>query len=394
MSLRFSSALVVATSLTATLACSAGAGKFNGPSGSGNAAGSGGSGTLSPGSSGSGNALNLGGEPSTTGADPSDSRELPVRKKVCDAAGNCSCLRLALLGTLASAATDTDSQAFTTWLNANSDGTATVTNVPTKPTLDATFLARYDILLVGNVNTWAFGVDEKAAVQKWVSETGGGIITLTGFASTPTEPDASSQLIAFSGVNYGSGTNPNVETAPASGQSKPVFYQGGSTDLKMCFDWNGNTSGAQHSSPRITTPIQFTPQTGSMEKLTLGLAYVGAFIGWPVTAPAGATVVAKDPVTGGNMAVAYEYQGKGRIFAFGDEWVIFSNEWEPSGKPANQQMDQYNPCWVPAAGDVPAHFHSVQTLYQTKQFWYDAINWVAPPNECHFVVVDPDVVVK
>ena len=99
-------------------------------------------------------------------------------------------------------------------------------------------------------------------------------------------------------------------------------------------------------------------------------------------------------MTGGNIAVAFEYQGKGRIFAFGDEWVVFSNEWEPSGQPANQQMDQYNPCCVPAAGDVPAHFHSVQTLYQTKQFWYDAINWVAPPNECHLVVVDPDVVVK
>jgi hypothetical protein len=36
----------------------------------------------------------------------------------------------------------------------------------------------------------------------------------------------------------------------------------------------------------------------------------------------------------------------------------------------------------------------VQTLYQTKQFWYDAINWVAPPNECGFQVEDPDVVVK
>jgi hypothetical protein len=395
MSLRFSSVLFFATSLSCAFACSAGSSTFNGPStGTGNDTSSGGSGTILPGTSGSGNALNLGGEPSTTGADPSDGRDLPLRKKVCDAAGKCSCLRLALLGTLASAATDSDSQAFTTWLNGNSEGTATLTNVPSKPTVDAAFLAQYDILLVANVNTWTFGADEQAAVAKWVTETGGGIITLTGFASTATEPEASSQLISFSGVNYGSGANPNLETAPASGESKPVFFKGGSANLKSCLEWNGNNGGVQHSSPRITTPIQFTPQTGGMEKLTLGLDYVGAFIGWPVTAPAGATVVAKDPVTGGNMAVAYEYQGKGRIFAFGDEWVIFSNEWEPSGQPANQQMDQYNPCWVPAAANVPAHFHSVETLYQTKQFWFDAINWVAPPNECHFVVTDPDVVVK
>ena len=396
MNLRLSSALVLVSSLIATFACSAGSpsGSSLGHDGSGDAPSSGGTGSIVVTSGGAGNVLNLGGELNTTGTDPSDGRALPVRKRVCDAAGKCSCLRLALLGTLASAATDTDSQAFVTWLNGNSDGTATLSTVASKPTVDAAFLAQYDILLVANVNTWTFSADEKAAVEKWVTETGGGIITLTGFASTPTEPEASSQLISFSGVNYGTGANPNVETAPSSGESKPLYYKGGTANLKSCLEWNGSTDGVQHSSPRITTPIQFTAQTGEMDKLTLGLDYVGAFIGWPVTAPAGATVIAKDPVTGGNMAVAYEYQGKGRIFAFGDEWVIFSNEWVPSGQPANKQMDQYNPCWVAAAGDAPGYFHSVETLYQTKQFWYDAINWVAPPNECHFVVKDPDVVVK
>jgi len=153
----------------------------------------------------------------------------------------------------------------------------------------------------------------------------------------------------------------------------------------------GTTTGPQHAQPFITTPIKFTPQTGTLEKLTANLDYVGAFIGWPVTAPADATVVAKDPVTGGNMAVAKEYNGKGRIFAFGDEWVTFSNEWKQTGTPSNQQMDMYNPCWVPASGNAAGFFHSVQTLYQTKQFWYNAINWVAPPNAC-FEIKDPDVI--
>jgi hypothetical protein len=388
MTLRFSSLFVVASSLVAALACSAGSG-----GGSTNSRGGiGGGGTLSPGD-GSGNSLNLGagvGMP-----DPTDTRTLPIRQQVCDTSGKCSCLRLAMLGTLASSAADTDSAAFVAWLNGNSDGTATLTNVPAKPTIDATFLGQYDILLVANVNTWVFSADEKAAIEKWVTDTGGGIITLTGFASTPAERDASSQAVSFSGINYGTASDTTAMTAPASGQSAPVFYQGGSTNLKNCLIWNGGT--ATHSSPDITTPIPFIPQTdttSNLTKLTLDLNYVGAFIGWPVTAPAGATVLAKDPVTGGNMAVALEYKGAGRILSFGDEWVIYTNEWQQTGTPADMQMDQYNPCWVPASGATPGFFHSVEDLYQTKQFWFNVINWVAPPNACNFTVIDPDVHIK
>jgi hypothetical protein len=56
-------------------------------------------------------------------------------------------------------------------------------------------------------------------------------------------------------------------------------------------------------------------------------------------------------------------------------------------------MDPYNICWQPPTASAPGFFQSVQTLYQTRQFWYDAINWVAPPNECNFTVSDPDVVI-
>ncbi len=388
MTLRFSSLVVVASSLAAALACSAGSSSGSPVSRDG----TGGSGTVTAG--GGTTSLALGGDTSTTTtSDPSDTRDLPVRKKVCDAMGNCSCLRLAMLGTLTSAATDSDSAAFVAWLNDNSAGTATLTNVATKPTIDDTFLNQYDILLVANVNDWVFSDAEKAAVEKWVSTTGGGIITLTGFVSTPAERDESSQIISFSGLNYGTATDSTPETAPASGQSSPVYYKGGMTDLKNCLFWNGGST--THSSPGITTPIQFTPQTDpELSKLTLNLDYVGAFIGWPVTAPAGSTILAKDPVTQGNMAVALEYNSKGRILAFGDEWVIYSNEWVPTGTPSDMQMDQYNPCWEPAVGSTMGFFQSVETLYQTKQFWFNAINWVAPPNECGFVVNDKDVVVK
>jgi hypothetical protein len=312
--------------------------------------------------------------------DPNDPRDVPVRQQMCDAAGKCTCLRLGLLGTLDSAAANKDTQPFIDWLNGNSDGTATVTMVATKPMLDETFLANYDILLVANVNGWAFSAAEKAAVEKWVKEQGGGIISLTGFVSTATEPADTSQLISFAGLGY------TALRSSENGQPVPVYYKDGSVDLKECLAWTGSSDAI------ITTPIKFTPQTGSMEKLTKSLSYVGAFIGFGVTAPAEATVVAKDPVSGQNMAVAYEVDGKGRILAFGDEWVIFKNQWEPTGNPHNMQMDAGNKCWQPAVGTEAGFFQSVKTLYQTKQFWYDAINWVAPPNECNFTVSDPDVV--
>lgn len=302
-----------------------------------------------------------------------------MREQVCDAQGRCTCLRVALLGTLESAANDRDTRPFVDWLNGNADGTATVTLVPQKPALDTAFLERYDVLLVANVNGWTFSAAEKAAVERWVRENGGGIVALTGFVSNDAEPAATSQLLEFSGIRF------QPPKTAENGQNVPVYYENGTTDLKNCLSWSGSSEAI------ITTPIKFAPQSGSLGKLTYELDYVGAYIGWAVAAPPAATVVATDPVTGANIAVAYELDGRGRLFAFGDEWVIFANQWQPVGDPHNRQMDEHNPCWHAATGGTPGFFHSVQTLYQTKQFWYDVISWVAPPNECNFTIRDPDV---
>jgi hypothetical protein len=392
MKLRFLASLAMFSILSSAFGCSAGGtgsgskNDDNDNDGSG-ATGSGAVGNqpnLDP--TGMSGTLNLGtGGGAPLPLDPNDPRGTP-RPKICDASGKCTCLRLALLGTLDSAADAKDTKPFIDWLNGNSDGTATVTMEATKPTIDATWLSNYDILVVANVNGWTFSADEKAAVETWVKEQIGGIITLTGFVSTAGEEVATSQLVDFAGMGYEA-----TPTAPAAGQSTPVYYKGGTTDLKNCLNmWNG----ADDTQAAITTAIKFTPQTGTMVKLTDSLDYVGAFIGWAAKAPAGSTVIATDPVSSANMAVALEVDGKGRIFSFGDEWVIFANQWQPRGTPTNMQMDMYNPCWVAASGTEPAFFHSTRTLYQTKQFWYDAINWVAPPSECNFTIVDDDVVVK
>lgn len=380
MTPRLSSLLLLTSSLVSGLACSS-AGTDGSPPLRGS--GGNGSGPVVNGG-GTGNSLGVDDRPMTT-SDPTDTRNVPMRKQMCDATGKCTCLRLALLGTLDSKADETDTQPFVDWLNASSGGTATVTMVTTKPNIDQTFLAQYDILLVSNVNTWTFSATEQAAVADWVKTTGGGIISLTGFTSEAGEPAATSQLIKFAGISYGSTA---TATAPQA-QSMPIYYKGGSQDLKNCFNWNPAPTANKAD---ITAPIHFTPQTGSLQKLTASIDYVGAFYGWNVVAPSDATVIGTDPVTQKPIAVAYEYMGAGRILAWGDEWVIFKNQWVKSGMPGNMQMDAGNICWVPADGSTPGFYHSVETLYQTKQFWYDAVNWVAPPNECNFVVDDPQVV--
>lgn len=187
------------------------------------------------------------------------------------------------------------------------------------------------------------------------------------------------------------GTTSADYTAPTTGDQTPIYYNGGAVDLRNCLRlWSLDVD----KQAAITTAIKFAPQTGALEKLTASLNYVGAYIGWSVKAPAGSTVVATDPASGKNIAVAYEVDGKGRIFSFGDEWVIFTNQWQPTGTFIDPRMEASNMCWQAESGTEPGFFHSARSLYQTKQFWYNAINWVAPPSECNFTIVDDDVVVK
>ncbi len=370
--------LLVLPSLLAVVACSAGGGP-DGPSsvsGHGNTGGNGSSlsttggvGVILPGVGGTGQ------------LDPNDTRELPLRELICTNQADpstCSCLSVALVGTLDSAANNKDTGPFVDWLNGNSGGTAKVTMVPQKPNITAEWLSQYDVIISANINSWTFTPEEKAAIENWARTTGGGIVSLTGFVSTSTEPAATSQLIEWSGIRY------NTTTTAQNGQSVPVYFGDGTTDLKNCLAWTGSSDAI------ITTPIQFPDLTGTMERLTFELDYVGAFIGYGVDAPPDALVVSTDPTSGANMAVAREVDGTGRVLAFGDEWIIFANQWEPVGNAPNTQPDQYNICWVPPEERTTYEFHSVQSLYQTKQFWYNAISWVAPPNEC-FVIDDPDV---
>jgi hypothetical protein len=392
MNLRLVANLALFSALASSVACSAGGDGAKTTTSNGSSSSMGGS---SPVTNPNGGGLNLtmGGN-APLPMDPNDPRNVPVRPKICDASGqNCTCLRLALVGSLDSSANTKDTKPFIDWLNGNSEGTAKVTMVPTKPTIDATFLNSYDILVLANVNTWKFSAEEKALVADWVKTQGGGIVTLTGFASNATETADTSQLVDFAGMGY-TGTSMTEWTAPALPVGvvppNPIYYKGGSVDMRNCLFRRtsmidkdaGNTWG-----------VKFAPQPAPLDKLTLGLDYVGAYIGWPVKAPTGSTVLATDPSSGKNMAVALEVDGAGRIVSFGDEWVVLANLWQPVsafvGGGGTGDM-----CYVAPVPPETDTYHSVKSLYQSKQFWYDVINWVAPPSECNFTIEDPDVVVK
>jgi hypothetical protein len=391
MNLRFVAGLALFSILASGFGCSAG----GGGKGSGTGNGDNGTGGTQPilNTNGGGPVLNMSGAPSSGYRDPNDPRDIDARPQTCDANGVCTCLRLALVGTLDSSANTKDTQPFIDWLNGNSGGTAKVTMVKDKPTIDAAFLATYDILVLANVNTWKFSADEKTAVENWVKTQAGGIVTLTGFASNATETADTSQLVDFAGMGY-TGTSMTEWTAPGlpTGQvpPDPIYYKGGSVDMRNCLF--RRTSMVDKDAGN-TWAIKFAPQPAPLDKLTLGLDYVGAYIGWPVKAPSGSTVLATDPSSGKNMAVALEVEKKGRIVSFGDEWVVLANLWQPVsafvGGGGTGDM-----CYLAPVGTETDTYHSVKSLYQSKQFWYDVINWVAPPSQCNFTIMDPDVVVK
>ena len=90
---------------------------------------------------------------------------------------------------------------------------------------------------------------------------------------------------------------------------------------------------------------------------------------------------------GGNAAVAVEV-GEGRVFAFCDEWVIYTAQWRDGDTTPGEDAAEYNVCY-----DMENEiFLNAENYFQIPQFWYNVIKWVAPPNDC-FIINDPVIVV-
>jgi hypothetical protein len=239
--------------------------------------------------------------------------------------------------------------AFDEWLNSKSSANAS--SVLTHQKLTPEFLAQFDVLILqdledgtmGSGPFWQFGADEVDALAKWV-ENGGGLIALTGYSGAfAQEIVPTNALLKFANISY----TPDDRLFTCGPPVTDCYCVGGSVPLAS---WTPN------------------------DPIAANISAVGVFHGHPINAPDATTVAA----VGNEKYAVSKVVGKGKVFAFGDEWVTYTSQW---GAPLPQNVDPNNSC----------HDKGADKVYQVPQFWYNAIKWVAPPNMC-FVIDDPAIV--
>ena len=325
-----------------------------GTGGAGSGAGTGGR-VGSPGSGGNLPSHGSGGAAGTfTGVGPSDGGQVVG----CDGGDACMCppFKLAVIGKPgkwgANPNGDPDT-ALQDWLNSSSAGTAQADNFTTRPTLTADFLATYSVIILASLSDdsnngpwWHFSDDEVAAFQAWVMN-GGGVISLAGYSGGPGEVDPLNQLIGFSGVTY---------------STDGVW--GACADIQTCNCTHSNTLSEWNR----TDPV--------VANLATGVTFVGYENGRSIIAPADAHVAAT--VGGTSNALVGKLVGKGRVLAFGDEWITYTSQWTGAGNPSATDPN--------CAGYLP------QDKYQMAQFWYNMIRWSQPSASC-FTIVGPSPII-
>jgi len=275
----------------------------------------------------------------------------------CDGGDACTCppFKLAVIGKPgkwgANPNGDPDT-ALQDWLNSSSAGTAQVDNFKERPTLTPDFLASYSVIILASLGDdsnngpwWSFSADEIAAFRAWV-ENGGGVITLSGYSGDPNEVNPANQLIGFSGVKY---SGDGVWCACADQATCSC------THSNTLSDWN-------RSDPVVAS-------------LATGMTYVGFDNGRAIVAPADAHVAAT--AGGGANVLVGKLVAKGRVLAYGDEWVTYTSQWTGAGNPS--------------ANDPNCQGHLPQDKYQMAQFWYNLIRWAQPAASC-FTIVGPVII--
>jgi hypothetical protein len=305
-----------------------------------------------------GQVLGGGGEQSLLDSGTGPDLDSGLRPKQCDAVtGRCTCVNLLAYGVVEGQANEKDTTAFRDWLNTKS--TANVTLTAPRQTLTKDYLEQYDVIILqalGDSNAgpyWTFSAEEVAALQDWVETFGGGIIALTGYGSNSEEVNPLNQLLAFTGISY------NKDDILANCPDN------------LCYCWGNDV------------PIGGWSAT---HPAALDITQVGGFHGRSIN-PGDAEVIATQ---GGIVYAAGKQVGKGKVFAFADEWVIYSNQWLSGVDHSNipQAEWQYNPCYDTAA----AEWRDAAYVFQVPQFWYNVVGWVSPPSECDFTITDDRII--
>lgn len=241
---------------------------------------------------------------------------------------------------------------FPDWLRSSSAGSAKVDNYPARATITAEFLSPYSVVVLAALADdsnqgpfWSFDATERTALKDWVETTGGGLIALSGYSKNAAEIVPTNQLLAFTGISYLSDVtqgNPTADSTLAScAEASPIA------------DWYA------------TNP--------TTEGLRRGVNWIGIDSGRSIQDPQNDSSLALALGNGAASALVWRLCGRGRVLAFTDEWITYVSLWNGSAN-ANTTNPQ-------CAGHLP------QDLYQTPQFWYNMIRWVAPTAAC-FKIVD------
>jgi hypothetical protein len=264
----------------------------------------------------------------------------------------CSALTVAVIGKPgkwgANPAGDSDT-ALQEWLNSSSAGTAKADNYTSKPTLTPDFLAPYGVIILASLSDdsltgpfWTFDDSEVAAMQDWVENKGGGLITLTSYTGDGREVNPTNQLIAFSGISY------NMDGIYAT-----------------CMDWRA--CGCAHSNT-LSTWITTDPVIANLSN---NVTWVGLDNGRSINAPADAHVAAT--VDGPKNALVGKLVGKGHVLVYADEWITYTTQWTGVGNSS--------------ANDPTCKGFLPEDDYQTAQFWYNMVKWSQPSATC-FKIID------
>ena len=140
-------------------------------------------------------------------------------------------------------------------------------------------------------------------------------------------------------------------------------HPGWKADVQTCNCTHSNTLSEWNR----TDPV--------VAQLASGMTFVGYELGRTINAPSDSHVAAT--VGGATPTLVGKVVGKGRVLAYGDEWVTYTSQWTGAGNPSANDPG--------CAGYLP------QDKYQMAQFWYNVIRWAQPTASC-FMVIGPVII--
>ena len=349
--------------------------KIEGPSSEGGSHGGDGGAGVGGGGNGAGGAVSINLDASVLPSGPeAGSEPLPdLSGYKCDDAGNCTlCQPVRILsigqpakyGAGSGSADNTD--AFQSFMNSNTKGTATMEMLTTFKSITSLDLSKYDVIILQALykdpydpnGLWSYSAADAKVLHDWVNDKGGALIAMSGyFSGTAVEIQPLNQLMAPFGITYDSDTTYDSSACPNT-PSKGT----------LCYCAYGS--------------IPFDNWSSQIPDIVKNLGKVGVFMGRSIKcAGSDCLTVGTDNVDTAAQSTTVgvgKTVGNGRVFAWGDEWVTYTSQWGLTPDPQYDDPVKASQC----VGYTP------MTSYTVPQFWYNVFRWAAQTS-CLTIVVPP-----